>query len=365
MPATIDRPIHLKPETMTIQQLRLQMRLCSPGFLGDAHQSSVWRTPPIKALLREWWRVAAAPDSGYEHRSLRETEGLLFGNAWLEKDADQNSRYCKSKVRMALGHWDEGKMRKHEPIGKIDHPEAERAGRKVEPLNYLGYGPIDRGQFKNGAALQAGETNTLDLAWPVEDADAITHTLQLIDWFGTLGGRSRNGWGSLSLGLDALTVDHAHLGAVLRELKQCLKLDWPHALGSDSNGPLVWESANTFSDWQSAMRFLASTKIGFRTSLKFEGGGPHRQPQERHVLAYPVTNHAVQAADWGGNARLANQIRFKLFSAEANKLKARIYHTPHKSPLAIGNISELDVWQSIHRWLDDPHNKLTRLGAKP
>ena len=90
-----------------IQQKSLQLRLHSPAFLGDAHQSGVWRTPPIKALLREWWRVAAAPESRYDHRSLRETEGLLFGNAWLEPDADK-SRFCKSKVRMALGHWDEG-----------------------------------------------------------------------------------------------------------------------------------------------------------------------------------------------------------------------------------------------------------------
>ena len=109
-----------------IQQKHLQLRLHSPAFLGDAHQSGVWRTPPIKALLREWWRVAAAPESDYEHRSLRETEGLLFGNAWLEPDANKTSRFCKSTVRLALGHWDEGKLRKHEPLGKIDHPEAAR-----------------------------------------------------------------------------------------------------------------------------------------------------------------------------------------------------------------------------------------------
>ena len=355
-----------------IQQKHLQLRLHSPAFLGDAHQSGVWRTPPIKALLREWWRVAAAPESGYDHRSLRETEGLLFGNAWLESDADKKSRFCKSKVRIALGHWDEGKMRTLESQDpQVPHSEVhDREGRSrpVGSQLYLGYGPLTFQQgtkIKANAALQEGETNTLDLACPVEDADAITHTLQLIDWFGTLGGRSHNGWGSLSLGLEPLAADHAHLVSVLRELKGCLKLDWPHAIGNDNKGPLVWESANTFIDWQSAMKFLASTKIGFRTSLKFEGGGPHRQPQERHVLAYPVTNHTVQATDWGGNARLANQVRFKLVLAEANKLKARIYHTPHKSPLPIGNIDELAVWQRIHRWLDDPQNKLTRLEIKP
>jgi len=262
-----------------IQQNRLQLRFNSPAFLDDAHQSGVWRTPPIKALLREWWRIAAAPKSGYDHRSLRETEGLLFGNAWLEPDAHKNSRFCKSKVRIALGHWDEGKMRKHEPLAKIEHPEAERAGRKVEPLNYLGYGPIDRGQFKHGAALQAGETNTLDLAWPEENTDAITHTLQLVDWFGTLGGRSRNGWGSLSLGLEVLTPDHAHLAAVLCELKECLKLDWPHAIGRDNQGPLVWESAISFDNWQSAI--AGDPNAHSETQSPYRQQSSHRNPVTR------------------------------------------------------------------------------------
>lgn len=125
-----------------IQQKRLQLYLCSPAFLGDAHQSGVWRTPPIKALLREWWRVAAAPESGYHCPSLRVTEGLLFGNAWL-KDADEKSRFCKSKVRMALGHWDEGKIRTWE----VQDPQ----------VLYLGYGPLifQKGKkIKANAALQ-------------------------------------------------------------------------------------------------------------------------------------------------------------------------------------------------------------------
>lgn len=353
-----------------MKSAQFKLLLLSPAFLGDAHQSGVWRTPPIKALLREWWRVAAAPESGYDHRSLRETEGLLFGNAWLEPDADKNSRFCKSRVRMALERWDEGKMRTwvtQDP--QVPHSEVhDREGRSrpVGSQLYLGYGPLtfQKGtKIKANAALQAGETNTLDLAWPEADTDAIAHTLQLIDWFGTLGGRSRNGWGSLSLGLEPLATGHALLTAVVRELKACLKLDWPHAIGSDNKGPLVWESKDSFADWKVAMTFLARTKIGFRTSLKFEGGEPHRQPQKRHVLAYPVTHHKVSG--WGNETRLANQIRFKLVSTEGNKLKARIYHTPHKSPLAIGNIDELAVWQQIHRWLDDPQNKLTRLGAKP
>ena len=34
------------------------LRFLTPAFLGNADQNGQWRTPPIKALLRQWWRVA-------------------------------------------------------------------------------------------------------------------------------------------------------------------------------------------------------------------------------------------------------------------------------------------------------------------
>lgn len=342
-----------------IQQTRLKLHTLSPAFLGDAQQSAVWRTPPIKALLREWWRVAAAPAHGHDHRRLRLTEGKLFGNAWLDND------FSKSQVRMALEHWHAGKPGWEATDPKVTHPEVKFP---VGSQLYLGYGPlVFQGgiKLKNGAALQANESNTLDLAWPGEHDGILKHTLQLIDWFGTFGGRSRNGWGSLALGREAFNVQNAHLQSVLRPLADCLHLDWPHALGKDGKGPLIWESTGNFDGWQNAMRFLAQTKIGFRTHLKFVGGQPHPQPQERHLLAYPVTNHKVSTRGWGGEGRLANQLRFKLFHDPAGQLRARLYHTPHKSPLPSGmsEAQELAVWQKIHTWLDCQAN-LQRLGAQ-
>ena len=32
----------------------------TPAFLGNADQQAQWRTPPIKALIRQWWRVVKA-----------------------------------------------------------------------------------------------------------------------------------------------------------------------------------------------------------------------------------------------------------------------------------------------------------------
>lgn len=355
-----------------MKTLTLDLKLLSPAFLGNAAQRGQWRTPPIKALLREWWRVLEWNRKECTLSGLLRAESELFGAA-----SDEGGGSRKSQVRMALGHWHEGKMREHTPIAKVPHPEAEKAGNMVEPLNYLGYGPIDKGKLKTNAALQANEPNTLELAWPEDRDETLKRTLQLIHWFGTFGGRSRNGWGSLALGGEGawhpepLTV--AALQGALRPLDNCLELDWAHAIGQDGKGALVWESAETYPDWKAAMVFLARTKIGFRTSLDFNGGQPHPRAQERHLLAYPVTHHSVSAPGWGGNARLANQLRFKLFHDAENQLRARIYHTPHHCPLPSGMTpqQELAVWQAIHRWLDEPQARqaeyqklnIQRLGA--
>jgi len=335
--------------------------LNAPAFLGDAEQKGVWRTPPIKAMLREWWRVVAAPAEEFCHQRLRPIEGKLFGNAWLDND------FSKSRVRMALEHWHVGKMTGLDNDPKVTHPEVNFP---VGSQLYLGYGPLIFQQgaaIKSGAALQANETNTLSLAYPDGDAGKIEQALQLIDWFGAFGGRSRNGWGSLGLsGQCALTRRHPSLTGVLRPLADCLKLDWPHAIGQDDQGPLIWESSASFNDWQAAMRFLAQTKIGFRTQKALAFGQvptPHPQPLERHLLAYPVTNHRVTERGWGGDGRLANQLRFKLYRDASGQLRTRIVHTPHACPLPVPSaLQQIAVWQTVHRWLDQ-QSTLTRLGA--
>lgn len=347
-------------------QHRLKLQLLSPSFLGDAHQSGVWRTPPIKAMLREWWRVAAGPEHGHDYRLLRLREGKLFGNAWLDDD------FSKSQVRMALEHWHAGKPGWDATDPRVSHPEVKDKNtgqaRQVGSQLYLGYGPLMFQQGgtrpKNNAALQAGDSNTIDLAWPDEHDPVLRHTLQLIDWFGTIGGRSRNGWGSLSLGLDQqLSEQNPHLETVLRPLADCLRHDWPHAIGKDAAGALIWQSQTAFPNWPEAMRFLARIKIGFRTHLGFTSGKNSPRVEARHILAYPVTNHDVR--EWGGQARLANQLRFKLFPAENRQVRARLYHTPHKSPLPTGmsEAQEGAVWQQIHGWLDR-QTDLTRPGVQ-
>jgi len=340
-------------------KLTYQLQLATPAFLGDAEQKGVWRTPPFKALIREWWRVAVAKELDYDHRRIKAREKALFGTA--ADDSREGNQ--QSRMRLALAHWREGSCKSWPASeNRVRHPEVKDRNtgqpRLVGSELYLGYGPLlfQQGstRLKANAALQAGEDNQLKLVLPDDEQAALARAITLAHWFGTIGGRSRNGWGSLlwqaegNTPLAELTCSALEKTDCLRALADCLALDWPHAIGHDDR-PLVWRSRATFRNWREAIKFLAQTKIAFRTQFDFNTGWNSPRVEPRHVLAYPVTKHSV--GQWGNNARLANTLRFKLHH-EPDGLRALIYHTPCKPTLPHGKVNLLDTWQRVHRFLD-------------
>lgn len=349
------------------------LRFLTPAFLGNAEQGAEWRTPPLKALLRQWWRVAYAAKQGFDVdvAAIRREEGRLFGHAWLEDDVFERdgkqvkTAARKSAVRIRLGRWNEGSLKRgHWPtFGRLSHPEVRQA---VASDLYLGYGPVTlpRGAtnstLKANAAIQVGESTTFSLAVPETDAPLIEHALWLMDRYAALGGRSRNGWGSFSLA--PIGEGPALIGKPpLRDWKTALALDWPHAIGSDGDArPLIWQTA-PHDDWKALMKTLAVVKIGLRTQFKFASGKDAPAPEARHWLSYPVTNHSVK--NWGGNARLPNSLRFKIRGTADNQLVGAIFHVPCLPPAAFkpDNRAIEGTWQRVHGFLDAPENNLTRI----
>lgn len=356
-----------------------RLQLASPAFLGDADQRGAWRTPPLKALIREWWRIAVAPELGYDEQALRQREASLFGTAADDSRSDNQ----QSRIRLALQDWREGSLKSWADVNpsdrgkpgadpKVRHPEVDFGGGMIGSQLYLGYGPLQlaKGQpapklKDDKPALKDTESNLLKLAFPDIHAHEIGMAVGLAHWFGTIGGRSRNGWGSLawqalddSPTLQALSKEALQQTGCVRPLTRCLDLDWPHAIGNDGKGVLVWQSTQTFAHWREAMKFLAQTKIDFRFALGFTTGENSPRVEPRHVIAYPVTKHHV--GQWGRNVRLANTLRFKLHAEADGTLRALIYHTPCKPTLPHHGVDLLDTWQQVHRHLDATP-QLTRL----
>lgn len=366
----------------------------TPAFLGDANQNGAWRTPPFKALLRQWWRVAAAKDHDYSHERLRETEGRLFGNAWLENN------FSQSQIKLRLDNWRTGKMPAWAETPKnISHPEIKFP---IDSNLYLGYGPLTRNKetkkttFKDklNAAIQADESNVLKIVYPEQSNFAIHKTLQLIHWFGTIGGRSRNGWGSLFLKgnelkeLEEINQSNSLLKGLAKPLGECLDFKWPHAFGKDDEGLLIWKSKQPQKAWREAMVELAKIKIAFRTQpdLVFSRNKDAVIPRidYRHLLSYPVTHHGVEGwcdkdertgklkTDRHGylkqSARLANQLRFKVAKTAQGYIGVA-YHLPCGIPNELLNAlsaadrtwivgQQLGVWQRVHGILDQQMQRI-------
>lgn len=340
---------------MHMKTLSYSVRFNTPAFLGNAEQSGQWRTPPFKALLRQWWRVAYAGENRFQVdvAAMRKVEARLFGSA-----ADSSGN--RSLIRMRLDRWERGQMHQWGEDPKVKHPEVGEHGAMIGAHLYLGFGPLnfnkgtflgkkDGLNFKPNVAIQAGDSACLRLAFPEEDAGLLDMALALMAHYGTVGGRSRNGWGSFSLAPVDGTPEPRGV-APQRAWRDALGLDWPHAIGRDERGALIWQT-QTHQDWRALMRELAEIKIKLRTQFPFTTGNNAPRPEDRHWLSHPVTHHNV--GPWR-QARLPNSLRFKVRSAPEGGLAGVIFHVPCLPPREFRPDSRAieGVWSRVHRHLD-------------
>ena len=378
---------------MTMRELTYQVSFNTPAFLGNSEQQAQWRTPPFKALLRQWWRVVKAPqlDRPFNVDDLRTAENLLFGAA--SDDGEEKSHRSLVRLRLTKDNgggvgWEDGGMKQWPAGGQSQfHPEVGEQGHQVGAELYLGYGPLgfQAGQtalnrIQNSdrlrTAIDVKASAQLRLMFSAAHKTDLSSALQLAAWFGTMGSRSRNGWGALYIQATgdnpiasiALTRSGIESLGVTRPLSSCLREDWPHAIGQDRVGPLVWRTRIS-GDWRQVMRELARIKIAFRTQPALSlDGVPEGAFSKRHFLAYPITHHSVTGSEWGGQGRLANQIRFKLLR-EGNQLIGVIVHLPCRLPTAMADglppqvrsridTLQLQVWQDVHAMLDQHATRL-------
>lgn len=372
-----------------MNKIEYQVRFTTPAFLGNAEKEGQWRTPPFKALIRQWWRVAVAAQRKYDHGCMRQLEGDLLGNAWLEPVGGR-ARHRRSRVSIRLGDWRMGTVTSSDwPGGPMESVVTTADGKGPRADVYLGFGPVlppskkeGRGAISIRNAISPEQSVDFALRFPAEHASELEDVVQLMAWFGTLGSRCRNGWGSVRFDARNGTREivslpitgHALLQRVCREWTDCMALDWPHAIGRDSGGPLAWATP-AFNDWRRSLGSLANIRVGVRRVAKafFHQSGLGGV----HLLGYPAGGKWTleelkkghpQRADQEG--RLATQLRFKVCNTQAG-LVGLVFHVPHRFPDALlwrltdGQQQwlrgkEQEIWKAIHHALDT-NSRLSRL----
>jgi len=349
-----------------MKKLELQVSFVTPAFLGNAEQQGQWRTPPFKTLLRQWWRVVVAKDCNYDVETLRQREAELFGSAAGEENTGQ------SKVRLRLGHWNKGTLSQWPKRG------FRRIDDQVSSDVYLGFGPVappSRKQnirdihLSHSPAIEVQtETNTLTIGFDkkcsLQQIKEVKQALQFIAWFGTLGGRSNNGWGSLHItgeGIESCCPPSTGLSAHALSLDDCLKCDWSHSFARDEEGLLLW--TEPVASWQKAVDRLGLLRKESRKAVKhLQGPGVYGT----HLLGYPVMRPLAQA--WNKDARLANQLHFKVLQS-ADGFILCVTHLPCTVPDVVWKNNQQPsrdwvahnqnaVWHAVHRMLDDRINRI-------
>ncbi|MBX5460774.1 MAG: hypothetical protein IRZ28_06730 [Steroidobacteraceae bacterium] len=330
----------------TYKQLTYQVSFTTPAFLGNATQDAQWRTPPLKALLRQWWRVGYAAQHAFrvDPDQMRHEEGRLFGHTWLDKDADEAGRNVsarKSLLRLRL-------VDAQTPTGVAWSKGAQKG---IAPLSdslstsYAWFGLIRRGgNLPDRTAIKASgyeSSRTLLLAFPAEHTEIFHRTLSLIHAFGTAGSRSRGGWGSVHLDPPDREVkqdpglDVGAFAEYSRDWKVCLDDDWAMSLARDESGLWIWHSKNTFSQWHEAIRAIAEERKRVRSLL---------DKPRRAVLGFAK------------NGRMPSPLRWKVIRGTSGELFVRAFAMPHQLPK--DNRALLDTaafrrtWQEIVAALD-------------
>lgn len=327
---------------MTMKELKYTVTFHTPAFLGNAEQSGQWRTPPFKALLRQWWRVVYAADCGFQVNTaeMRRAEGLLFGNAWLShREGNRDvTDYSKSLVRLRLEATSDSK-------GEIWAIGGQRG---VAPLStgldtsYAWFGLINRGggqPVRTAIKVEKGEASRLlRIAVPEHQELVIRNALRLIGSFGQLGSRSRGGWGSVGVdGIEPIGKDE--ISRYVRPIETCLEGDWPMSLASDETGILLWEGKMLYDTWDKAMHAVAIERKKVRTALKSVAGRDLRS-----------------ALGFATPGRMPSPLRWKIIPNGNGKLTIRIFAMPHGLPKDSGKSlpsSQLEqAWQEVCNTLD-------------
>lgn len=345
--------------------LHLTVEFLTPTFLGGADQNAELRTAPFKNLLRQWWRVAV----GSQHNTLedmRKAEGDLFGSVLDESNERGKKKEIEasaSKVRISLTCDDENCVPVEEFInlGKTYHKNVEdkktgKKGMEISNAVYLGFGPLSNPPKKY---ILPGSKAELTLTLPKSYRNEIIEVLQMIDAFGAIGSRSRNGWGSLSLISDSFSKKQPWDFNETVPLEVLVGLavakEYPSKLGTDATKRLLcWETkfeGMKEYDWKAIMQILAKHYLELRTSLNLKDKD---RVNERHILGYPVTHHN-ELSKWGGkNGRMPSQLRLMVKRNQEGQLVGRILHLPHKLPKQwdVNLGQELDIWKKIHAQLD-------------
>lgn len=360
-----------------VTELQFEVEFITPCFLGGADGNAEIRTAPFKNLFRRWWRIA---NGNLSPEELWKRESRLFGSTENDPDvvaSNKNKRpserepevFGKSKVGLCIVNQKikyQNDQRLRFPKHKITHPEVNR------PMyfeTYLGMGPIFWNKEKKCSEYKylpilENSSISMRLNVPKSERSNFITILSLIHHYGTIGSRSRNGWGSLAI--KDLLCDRVEtklksineMENLVKDINELISQNntkkYPSYIAKDQKGILLWNTDN-HKTWQDAMKQIAQVYVNIRTEFKFTNNDAL---SKRHLLGYPITHHGAKEWDIDKktkkkqNARLPSQLCIKIIR-DNNEYRGQIIHIPNLIPLVGFSCNEqLNIWKEVYSSLD-------------
>lgn len=239
---------------------------------------------------------------------MRCEEGQIFGTARGDGSGNQDS--LRSKVELRLSDWNVAA----EQLGAFQNDTA---------LKYLGYGRTEHKVLNVTSSPKGVE---LKMRYPAHHEDVLLNAISLMNLFGTIGGRSRNGWGSISVQSKGVPLPNVTV-RYTRPWRDAMDLNWPHAIGEDDKGPLIWQSTDHQVGWQNPMRLFHSVRKEIFRKKHFPS------PQS--------------------GTRIPNSLRFKVVREiqNGNGYVAVLFHAPCKTEYG-QEYNQIKKWELLHAELD-------------
>lgn len=318
-----------------LENMEIEVEFLTPTFLGGADKRAEIRSAPFKSLIRQWWRIVNGHLSPAE---LFELENDLFGSA-----GKSGAIASSVKVRVISSS---GDITTLNDLIKKEKLNGEK--QNIKAFVYLGYGPVAlKDGFEN--FITPGKKVTLCLEFPKKAEEMILNVLHHAHYFGSIGSRSRNGWGAFSFASKNYDFSEpVKIKATSLENSFCEK-KYPWTFAKDQNGLLCWETA-PFKDWEHMLREMAMVYATLRYNTQILDN-----INNRAILGYPLKN-AIQIK---GIDRMPKQLRMTVIKCSEG-LKGLFFHIPYMTPVKFNTFNDQNkLWKDIHEALDN-NTKLRR-----
>lgn len=263
-----------------MNKIIFECEVTTPMFLAGADgRKPELRAPSIKGAMRFWWRAAMGHlDLG----ELKRQEVKIFGGTGKGEG--------KSKISITVNH---------ESLKKSDNPfpshpydtSSKGKPKKICILEYLAYGPSQYVKEKGGIVpvreyIEPGMRFSISITIS-KSSDSqekirrdVEDKFKMMSFFGGLGSRSRNGFGSFKI----LTGDG-------KEVEFQNNLTWNGSLpkySAFSTDAMLWETKNHHNNWHSALAELGIAYKKARESLERK-----HEYKKRQYIGAPIQNSIV------------------------------------------------------------------------